>query len=395
MSKHTPLRRRMRSRDPGEEHRAATPLELLFDLCFVAAVGQAAVQLHHGLAEGHYLPTVLGFVMVFFAIWWAWMNFTWFASAYDTDDMPYRLLTLLQMGGVLVLAAGVPATFHDYDFRVVTFGYVVMRVAMIAQWLRAAAEHPEGRTCALRYAGGIAVVQVGWLLRLLLPHPYGEIAFVLLVVAELAVPAFAERKSQTAWHPHHIAERYSLFTIIVLGEVVLAVTAAMQENVADGGWSPGLLEIGVGGLLMIFAMWWIYFEHSPVKHLSDTLRASLTWGYSHMFVFASVAAVGAGLEVAIDADAHKAHIGEVAAALTVAVPLAVYLLLVLLLQSRYSETGKVQVLIAVAGAVLLLAASLLATPVGVSLTVLLLGVLMALLLAVGLTAQRKPVRAGG
>ncbi|MEV4645959.1 low temperature requirement protein A [Saccharopolyspora sp. NPDC049426] len=390
-----PLRRRMVSRDPEEEHRAATPLELLFDLCFVAAVGQAAVQLHHGLSEGHFAPVSTGYMMVFFAIWWAWMNFTWFASAYDTDDAPYRLLTLLQMGGVLVLAAGVPAAFHDYDFLIVTLGYVVMRVAMIAQWLRAAAEHPEGRSCSLRYAGGIAVVQVGWLLRLLLPHPYSEIGFLLLVAAELAVPAFAERHAPTTWHPHHIAERYGLFTIIVLGEVVLAVTAAMQEDVADGGWSAGLLEIGVGGLLMIFVMWWFYFKHSPVQHLRENLRSSLTWGYSHIFVFAAVAAVGAGLEVAIDADAHKAHIGEVSAALTVAVPLAVYLLLTGLLHTRFTDAGGHSTLISVIGSVLLLGTALLAHTLGVSSTVLLLGVLMALLLAVGLITHRAPVREAG
>ena len=49
--------------------------------------------------------------MVFFAIWWAWMNFTWFASAYDNDDVPYRLLTFVQIAGVLILAAGVAAAF--------------------------------------------------------------------------------------------------------------------------------------------------------------------------------------------------------------------------------------------------------------------------------------------
>ncbi|WP_245775793.1 low temperature requirement protein A [Saccharopolyspora flava] len=388
-----PLRGRMVARDPEEGHRAATPLELLFDLCFVAAVGQAAVQLHHGLSEGHFAPTAFGYMMVFFAIWWAWMNFTWFASAYDTDDVPYRLLTLLQMGGVLVLAAGVPATFHDYDFRIVTFGYVVMRVAMIAQWLRAAAEHPESRGCTLRYAGGIAIVQVGWLLRLLLPHPYGEIGFLVLVAAELAVPAVAERHSQTNWHPHHIAERYGLFTIISLGEVVLAVTAAMQEDVADGGWSAGLLEIGIGGLLMIFAMWWIYFKHSAVQHLRESVKNALTWGYSHIFVFASVAAVGAGLEVAIDAHAHKAHVDEVSAALTLAVPLVVYLLLIGLLHTGYADAGRSTTLISVIGAVLLLATALLAHALGISLTVLLLGVLLALILTVGLLTQRRPVSA--
>ena len=98
--------RPMRSRDRGEHHRVATPLELLFDLCFVVAVGQAAAQLHHALAEGHVGHGVFSFVLVFFGIWWGWLNFSWFASAFDTDDVPYRLVTLVQIAGGLTVAAG-------------------------------------------------------------------------------------------------------------------------------------------------------------------------------------------------------------------------------------------------------------------------------------------------
>src|SRR6187402_3508026 len=79
----------MRARSPHEPHRAATPLELLFDLVFVVAIAQAAAGLHHSIAEAHVLAGLAGYLMVFFAIWWAWMNFTWFASAYDCDDVPY------------------------------------------------------------------------------------------------------------------------------------------------------------------------------------------------------------------------------------------------------------------------------------------------------------------
>src|SRR3954447_460562 len=127
----------MLARATDEDHRVSTPLELLFDLTFVVAVSQAAASLAHGLGEGHTGRALLGYVLVFFAIWWAWMNFTWFASAYDTDDVPYRLLTLLQMAGVLVLAAGIGPASDGYDYRTVTLGYVVMRLAMVAQWLRA------------------------------------------------------------------------------------------------------------------------------------------------------------------------------------------------------------------------------------------------------------------
>jgi low temperature requirement protein LtrA len=67
--------RRMRPRDPSEPHRVATPLELLFDLTFVVAVAEVARQLAHAIVESH-LEHVAGYLMVFFAIWWAWMNFT-------------------------------------------------------------------------------------------------------------------------------------------------------------------------------------------------------------------------------------------------------------------------------------------------------------------------------
>jgi low temperature requirement protein LtrA len=98
----------MSGRDPGETGRVSTPLELLFDLTFVVAVAQAATQLHLALAHGQTVHALAGYAVAFFGLWWAWVNFTWFASAYDTDDVVYRLLTLVQMAGVLVFAAGIP-----------------------------------------------------------------------------------------------------------------------------------------------------------------------------------------------------------------------------------------------------------------------------------------------
>src|SRR5450755_1048557 len=153
----------MRARHPGEPHRVSTPLELLFDLCFVVAVAQAAVGLDHAFVENHVLTGVLQYLMVFFAIWWAWMNFTWFASAYDNDDVPYRLTVLVQIAGSLVMAAGIPRAFEDGGNAVMVTGYVIMRLAMVTQWLRAAAADPPRRRTDLRYAVGVTVVQLYWL----------------------------------------------------------------------------------------------------------------------------------------------------------------------------------------------------------------------------------------
>src|SRR5215211_4752782 len=148
-------RTRMGGRDPQESHRAATPLELLFDLTFVVAFGLAADELAHLVAGGHVRAGITGFVFAAFAISWAWINFSWFASAYDTDDWIFRLATMVQMLGVLVFALGLPDLFASLvegdhvDNRVMVAGYIVMRIALVFQWLRAARQDPERRAACL------------------------------------------------------------------------------------------------------------------------------------------------------------------------------------------------------------------------------------------------------
>src|ERR1700749_321134 len=99
-----PGRRRMSGRDPHEARRVATPLELLFDLTFATSFSVAASQLAQAYAMGQLWAGLIGFAISAFAICWAWINFSWFASAFDTDDWPFRLATLVQMTGVLLLA---------------------------------------------------------------------------------------------------------------------------------------------------------------------------------------------------------------------------------------------------------------------------------------------------
>ena len=107
----------MSGRDPHEAHRTATPLELLFDLTFVIGFGIAASEFAHQLAEDHVGTGLASFAFATFAICWAWINFSWFASAYDTDDWIYRLMTMLQMVGVIILALGLPAMYASIERR--------------------------------------------------------------------------------------------------------------------------------------------------------------------------------------------------------------------------------------------------------------------------------------
>lgn len=310
-------------RNPEEAHRAATPLELLFDLIFVVAIATAGQQLHHAMIEGHLWHALPTYCMVFFALWWAWMNFTWFASAYDNDDTLYRCLTFVQIAGSLVMAAGIPAVFQQHNFDVIIIGYVIMRLALVTQWIRVAKHDPERKVTAYRYAIGIVLVQLGWLIGNFSSIHMTTWLFLILVFFELAVPFYAEKHAATPWHPHHIVERYGLLTIIVLGESIIGSFAATQEAFSNRVINYQEVFLIIGGLLMMFAMWWVYFDRSHHHHQRRGVQPFL-WGYGHFFIFISIAVLGAALAAAVDVSTQHAHISSQMMGLIIATSLAVY-----------------------------------------------------------------------
>nr|WP_296774717.1 low temperature requirement protein A [Rhodococcus sp. (in: high G+C Gram-positive bacteria)] len=364
----------MRPRDPNEPHRAASPLELFFDLVFVVAVSIAAVQLHHSLTENHIVDGLVSYLLVFFAIWWAWMNFTWFATSFDTDDWLYRVLTVLQMAGVLVLAAGIESAFTDKNFLIVVLGYIVMRTAMVAQWLRASGS-PEHRKTARTYAAGIAGVQVLWVLWLLIPNGAAQlVGFVVLAAAEMSIPMIAERNGSTPWHPHHITERYGLFTLILLGESLLASANAIIEALHDETALAPLISISILTLVVTAGLWWIYFwppHHTAISGLGNTLK----YGYMHYFIFAAAGAFSAGIEVEIDVLTEHSTLGDVAASFTVTVPIAVFVLGVWIVAIRRNADKVVNIVVPAAAVLVLLDP---VVPIPITLT----AVVMVLLVAV-------------
>jgi len=332
--------RRMGGRDPHQTHRVATPLELLFDLTFVIVLGLAASQFAHGLAEGHYANAFIGVGIVSFGICWAWINFSWFASAYDTDDWIFRLATMVQMIGVLVLAIGVPRLFasleHGSHLEIanLVFGYVVMRVAMLFQWLRAARQDPARRHACYTYATSISVAQIGWVALVFLDFPLQlNLVFICaLAIVELIGPFFAERKDGgTPWHAHHIAERYGLFAIIALGEGVVGTVAALSAVIERQGWTMDAVLVSIAGLGLTFGMWWIYYMLPSAQILHAHRNRSFVWGYGQMLIVTAIMATGAGLHVAAYFIEDKTHIGPLAVVLSVAIPVGVFLGLIYLL----------------------------------------------------------------
>jgi low temperature requirement protein LtrA len=332
--------RPMSGRDPHERHRVATPLELLFDLTFVIAFGIAANEFAHALSESHVGTGLTGFAFATFATCWAWINFSWFASAYDTDDWVYRLATMLQMVGVIILALGLPQMFASIehgdhvDNRVMVAGYVVMRIAMVAQWLRAAKQDPARRAACLTYVTTITVAQIGWVVMIFADMSTGLFFVItgLLIAVELLGPVIAEtRKGGTPWHAHHIAERYGLLAIIALGEGVVGTVASLSAVVSAQGWTVDAVLVAVAGTGLTFGMWWMYYSIPAAQLLHAHRERSFAYGYLHLGVFGSIVATGAGLHAAAYYIEHQSKLGSVATVLSVAIPVAAYIASIYLL----------------------------------------------------------------
>ncbi|WP_231568685.1 low temperature requirement protein A [Rhodococcus sp. MEB064] len=347
--------RPMVPRDPNEKHRAASSLELFFDLVFVVAVSFASVELAHLLEEDHIASGVGAYAMVFFAIWWAWMNFTWFATSFDTDDWLYRVTTIVQMAGVLILASGVSDAMSDYDFTLVTIGYVVMRLAMVSQWIRAGLRNSEFRATAVRYAVGITVVQVLWVARLALPDSVAVLGFVALVAAELAVPVLAERAGRTPLHGEHIAERYGLFTLILLGESLLASATAIVGGINEHDHTVELVGLAMATLVVVAGMWWLYFSVSQEDSVGARLGRSLSFGYTHYFVFAAAGAVSAGIEVAVAHIEGDGALSDRQSSAAITIPVAVFVLGFWMVAMRRRSSRLVNIVTPVGGVAVLAA----------------------------------------
>jgi len=209
-------------------------------------------------------------------------------------------------------------------------GYVIMRVALVFQWLRAATEDPARRRVCLTYAATISIAQVGWVIQIAtrLSTPTAFLLGVMLVLIEMTGPLLAERQAGgTPWHAHHIAERFSLFAIIALGEGVVGTVAALSAVIDRQGWTLDAALVGVAGMGLTFGMWWVYYLVPSGEILRRHRERASSWGYVQMLIVTSIVATGAGLHVAALFIEQKADITAVAVILAVAVPVVIFLLL--------------------------------------------------------------------
>lgn len=310
---------RLRCGDSVEPGRRATWLELFFDLAFVAAVAQVGTP----LAGDYSVPGLLRYGVLFLLIWWAWIGHTSFSTRFDTDDGVQRMLTLTQIFVVAVMAINAKDALDSRSSAGFAAAYAVLRFVLVAQYWRVR-RIPGSRGLTSAYALGFGVAAVCWLISAVVPTPGRFWLWVAAILIDLGTPLVTARLTvHVPPHPEHLPERFGLFTIILLGESLVAVMKGMESQ---EGWSATAASSAFLGMTVAFLIWWWYFDGArgaaerPVRSTRDA-RRFMAWSFAHLPLYLGIAVSSVGIEhvirIAPDGHLHASEIWILGAAVTV------------------------------------------------------------------------------
>jgi low temperature requirement protein LtrA len=289
-----------RLRTLEESDRTATWLELFYDLVFVAAVAMMGTRIAHDTSW----TGVVSYLAYFALVWWLWASHTFYADRYDTDDLVYRLLAGAQMVAVAFIA--VSLSLGDAgSTRVFALGYTMARVVLLVLYARAYRYVPGTRQLVRGYLTGFGIASLLWAISVVTPTPVRFWIWAIAFAVDLATP-FAVRRIQAAapLDVSHLPERFGLFTILVLGEAIVAVTVGLSHV----SWQASTTVAGVFGLGAATCLWWINFEHLDgfvVRRRGEGKNWRPTvWIYTHLPLAAGLAMFGVSVELAIVGADH-------------------------------------------------------------------------------------------
>jgi low temperature requirement protein LtrA len=279
-----------------EGHRAATWLELFYDLAFVVAVAVIAGRLGADVSW----PGVASYFGYFALLWWLWASHTYYADRYDTDDLVYRLLAAGQMVAVVVIAASLSPEAAG-STRAFAYGYAISRWLLVVMYVRAFRHVEETRDLVKGYLTGFGVAAVVWTASAVVADNLRIALWVTALLIDLATPwVMRQEQARVPLDVSHLPERFGLFTILVLGESISAVVMGLG-HVAWAVIPTTTAAVGIG---VATAMWWLYFDNargSVVRRDASVRRTwrPTVWIYTHLLLAGGLAASGVGIEIAV------------------------------------------------------------------------------------------------
>ena len=283
--------------------RSVSSLELFYDLVYVAVIAQAG----RHLAEHVSVQGIVEFAIVFALIWIAWINGSLYHELHGREDGRTRSFTFVQMGILAVLAV-FTADAGGASGQAFAFVYAAFLAVLTWLWytvrrqdrdvrpefLAVTGAYVKGEVVSVAVIFGSAFLPAEPRLMVWAGFAVTWIVGILLVGTRARVGL-----SQGIAPTESLVERFGLFTIIVLGEVIFGVVDGLSIAVQD----VTTIATGMIALVLGFGFWWMYFDIVGRRLPRTDGLAITTWTLSHFPITLSIAAGGAAM-VSLIAHAH-------------------------------------------------------------------------------------------
>jgi low temperature requirement protein LtrA len=293
------------------EKRSATPLELFYDLAYVLVVAELAAALLKDMSW-----TGVGvFAGLFVVMWFSWVSTTLYANRFDTDDVLFRIALLTDTAAVAGCAAAATGGLSGFDVPFAAC-FLIGRLILVGLYARAWWHVRDSRGTIVVYLVSTTTSAALWAVSLLVPAPARYVLWGVAVLVEAVAPFVATWRGNTApLHVEHLPERFGLFVILVLGEVV----AGIVTGVHDAKWAGASVVVGAVAFVVGAALWWTYFDAASVsgkEELEEDAEDGMAgedeiderhdlYVYGHLPLALGVAATGVGLEeLVLHPDEH-------------------------------------------------------------------------------------------
>lgn len=272
--------------------RTVSFLELFYDLVYVVVIGQAT----HHLAEHVSLYAFVEFTAVFGLIWWAWVNGSLWVELHGREDGRTRSFIFLQMGILAVLAT---FTAGATGSQGQPFALTFVAFTLVLTWLWYSVrrqDRPEFQAVTAMYLMGMLASIAVMVASAFLPDGLRVVTWLAFSTAWAVGIIQLGRRYRSRIETgvvvtDSVVERFGLFVIIVLGEVVVGVVGGLAATGGDGlATATGMVALSIG-----FGFWWIYFDFVGRKLPRTSPAAFYAWMVSHLPVTLAIAAAGAGM----------------------------------------------------------------------------------------------------
>jgi len=263
-------------------------LELFYDLVFVAGI----VTFSDAVSAEPELDVIAVVLGAFTAVWWIWLTTTLVANRFRDDDTVHRALILVQMV-LLTLIALVVGDGVDEHEGMVALLYALLCIDVAVMHAREVDRAGALGALARARRNEYAVAALPFLAATFVDGPARYVLWG-IGLATITVPAVAYRfgrvRDEAPVHEAHLVERLGLLTIIVCGESFVKVSLLASDGSLDQ-----LDFIVLGALfVLVFSMWWSYFDDVPDAGLPRGVSRLGGWYAGHLFLQVCLVGVAVG-----------------------------------------------------------------------------------------------------